>query len=326
MAWKDYFYFTRAERNGIAVLVVLIIGIILFPYIYQWIKPSGDWHHKDAEEKIARYHSLFEEYIAAREAFEAERERALAERAMVRIELTPFRFDPNDLDISEFAALGLPERIARNIINYRNAGGTFRFREDFKRIYSIDEDLYAELESYINLPARPQPGQRASQTADLAYREKNPDQVTRPFQPSPVLININQADTTEWQQIRGIGPVFSRRITAYRELLGGYYSLDQLKEVYGMDSARFEQITPFIHIDSIPETRKINVNLADFATLLRHPYLNRNQVNSIVRMREMHGPFQAMDELLRSELIHPEDLRRLTPYLTLNPDDFAESD
>jgi DNA uptake protein ComE-like DNA-binding protein len=212
--------------------------------------------------------------------------------------------------------MGLPERIASNIVNYRNAGGSFRSREDLQRIYSIDEELYTQLERYIGLPTREELNKIRLEKRNA---EKNlRDTIRRsPSRPAwaDVMLDINKADSLEWQQIRGIGEVFSRRIISYRDLLGGYYSTIQLMEVYGMDSARYEQIKPHIFLSDTIELRKININTADFITLIRHPYLERNHVNSIIRMRERHGPYTSTEDILRSELINDSLYKRISPYL-----------
>jgi competence protein ComEA len=319
MSWKDYFYFTRTERNGIAVLVILIVVVILLPFIYPLLYPVKVYDFSEFDRKVDRYEQMLAEYREARTAIESGYERETGNRSSLVLNL--YLFDPNKLGREEFMEMGLPERIAGNIVNYRNAGGNFRFKEDLKRIYSINDDLYYRLESYIDLPSREdqisvrdeqRQTRRFAAAADTASRAA--------FQPrwADVLIEINRADSTDWQQIRGIGPVFSRRITTYRDLLGGFYSTSQLMEVFGMDSTRYELMKPHIFLSDSLELRRININSADFATLIRHPYLDRNQVNSILRMRDRHGNYNSVEEILRSELIDEAFYQRIAPYLTVS--------
>jgi competence protein ComEA len=314
MSWKDYFYFTKTERNGITVLIILIIAILFFPMIYERVNPPKAYDFSEFNQQIDDYLAIRAEYEAARLEMESRRR---VKRPVIAIQLTPFSFDPNELSTEEFQQLGLPPSIARNIVNYRNAGGTFRFREDLKRIYSIDDELFSQLEQYIQLPARGQPTAERKKT-DIDRPHRQTEQSSREVQSwAKVLVDINRADTTEWQQIRGIGPVFSRRITAYRDLLGGFYSIDQLLEVFGMDSTRFSQVSDHLVMENYP-LKTININTADFASLIRHPYLDRNQVNSILQMRERHGPYKAIEDVKRSALISEEDFSRLAPYLRVN--------
>ena len=300
------------------VLSVLLIIIIILPFIYPVFFPPKVYDFTEFNDKIIEYERLMAEYHEARIALEESR---IAEQTIKpELVLTLAAFNPNLLNREEFVEMGFPERIAGNIVNYRNAGGNFRFREDMKRIFSIDEDFYGRIEDYIDLPSREEHERTRRQELQARALSRDTLQETQ-RQPrwANVLIDINKADTTEWQQIRGIGPVFSRRIASYRDLLGGFYSTEQLMEVFGMDSSRFEQILPHIFLNDSIELRRIDINTADFATLIRHPYLDRNQVNSILRIRELHGKYNSVNDILRSELINDSVFHRVAPYLTVYP-------
>ena len=111
-------------------------------------------------------------------------------------------------------------------------------------------------------------------------------------------VHINSADTTELMSLPGIGFFFARNIVSYREKLGGFVELDQLLEVYAFDSARLETITPYINVDSV-SLRKINVNTDDFKTILRHPYIEYEDVKKIVNYREKIGFIKNWEEYLK---------------------------
>ena len=111
-------------------------------------------------------------------------------------------------------------------------------------------------------------------------------------------INLNSADTTELKSLPGIGSFFARNIVEYREKLGGYAEVNQLLEVYAFDSSRLETITSYINIDSI-SLRKINVNTDDFKIILRHPYIEYEDVKKIVNHREKRGFIKNWEEYLK---------------------------
>ena len=85
-----------------------------------------------------------------------------------------------------------------------------------------------------------------------------------------------------------IGPYTAVRIIEFREKLGGFVDKEQLRDVKGMDDARFASIQPYINLGAV-EIRKIDVNHADFKTLVHHPYLSYEQVKRIVNQREKRG-------------------------------------
>ena len=126
-------------------------------------------------------------------------------------------------------------------------------------------------------------------------------------------IKLNEADTSRWKMIPGIGTSYASRIVKYRELLGGYVSKDQLLEVYGMNDELFARISPYIAQDSV--WRPLPVNLAEFSELLRHPYLNYEQVQAIFNLRRKKGEIQSIRELAMLDQFTQEDIKRLEPYL-----------
>ncbi|MCB9185701.1 MAG: helix-hairpin-helix domain-containing protein [Flavobacteriales bacterium] len=219
-----------------------------------------------------------------------------------------FAFDPNTLDSSGWVKLGFSPKQTAAILKYRNAGAVFRKKEDIKRLFVVDEEKYAELEPFITineLPDKPNPS-----------KEFKAFEATRDQKFEPVIVELNAADTAQLQHLYGIGPSFAKRIVKYRELLGGYISKEQVLEVYGMDSARYLPIAESLLVDTAYRVR-ININTADFKTLLRHPYLNKNQVNAIINYRKQHGTFQSISQLQNIHLLKGEPYRKIAPYFTV---------
>lgn len=132
------------------------------------------------------------------------------------------------------------------------------------------------------------------------------------LQPGETIM-LNEGDTTRWKMIPGIGTSYASRIVKYRELLGGYVRKDQLLEVYGLNEELFARISPYITPDSV--WRPLPVNLAEFSELLRHPYLNYEQVQAIFNLRRKKGDIQSIRELAMLDQFTQEDIKRLEPYL-----------
>ena len=111
-------------------------------------------------------------------------------------------------------------------------------------------------------------------------------------------INLNSADTTDLKSLPGIGSFFAKNIVEYREKLGGFVEKKQLLEVYAFDTARMSNIENLIVIDSI-ELRKIKVNSDDFKTILRHPYIEYEDVKKIINYRESKGMIKNWETYLK---------------------------
>ena len=133
--------------------------------------------------------------------------------------------------------------------------------------------------------------------------------------PAGTQVELNQADSLTLQKVPGIGPVFSRRIIKYRDLLGGFYTVHQLAEVYGIDADKYAALEPWFIVDTT-FIRPLAVNQADYRTLIRHPYLNKQQTRILLRLVEQKGRLQGWEELRLLEEFPPGEIERLRYYLS----------
>jgi hypothetical protein len=127
-------------------------------------------------------------------------------------------------------------------------------------------------------------------------------------------LNINSCDSASLEALPGIGPVLSSRIIRYRNLIGGYVSADQLKEVYGLTEETFNLILSRVWADSL-SIRKIRINEADYRQLIRHPYFQKSEVTAILKYREMEGWITGKGVMIENNLISQETAKKIGPYL-----------
>ena len=217
-----------------------------------------------------------------------------------------FPFDPNRVSFDSLRRLGVPARIAHTLINYREAGGVFRRPADLKKIYGMTANLLERLLPLIVLPPPlDSPGNI----------EPAPDSLPAPaVPPLPLAVDINRADAATWAQLSGIGPVLSERIVRFRERLGGFVSIDQVAETYGLPDSTFDVIRP--QLQSSPPFRRLPINDLDWQTLREHPYLNRREARALVAYRQAHGPFSGPEALSQVRALPPQTLARVLPYLS----------
>jgi DNA uptake protein ComE-like DNA-binding protein len=132
------------------------------------------------------------------------------------------------------------------------------------------------------------------------------------------VIDLNYCDSASLEGLPGIGPVLSSRIIKYRNLIGGFVSVGQLREVYGLSEETFEMISSRLKADS-SAVRKININNAEFKDLIRHPYLKRNEINAILKYRELNGNITDIVSMTENNLITPETANKIRGYLDFAP-------
>lgn len=137
---------------------------------------------------------------------------------------------------------------------------------------------------------------------------------TEKFPPGTV-IELNGADTLVLKKVPGIGSAFARRIVKYRRLLGGFYSVDQLSEVYGIDEEQYTRLYPWFRVEAGP-IRPIRVNGLLKDTLFRHPYLTARQLRVLRRQLRQKGKLRGWENLSLLEEFTEYDRKRLTPYFS----------
>ena len=215
----------------------------------------------------------------------------------------------------EWLELGLSDKQAQILLNYLNKGGRFKKKSDLKKVYSISDSFYAFLEDSIILPKYDEEGKFNEPTkAALAVNEK-PFKERKKYEYIPNRIFLNNSDTLDWQSLYGIGPVYAKRIVKYRESLGGFYSVNQLYEVWGIQDSVIDKFFDNIKIDTLKE-RKLNINKLDASEFKMHPYINWNVANAIVNYRNSHGKYKDVIDLKKIHIVNDSLFKKIEPYLT----------
>jgi DNA uptake protein ComE-like DNA-binding protein len=129
-------------------------------------------------------------------------------------------------------------------------------------------------------------------------------------------LDINSADSLQWIALPGIGPAFAKRILAYREKLGGFYAVDQLKEVYGLDSTWVNAQMKNLHIGQ-GVYRKLSLQKTEWKDF-RHPYLPYAQAKIFLSYRRQHPEMATFQDLDKIQLLDKNVWNKLKPYLEFN--------
>lgn len=130
-----------------------------------------------------------------------------------------------------------------------------------------------------------------------------------------IKVDINKADSSDLISIYGIGKVLSGRIIKYRELLGGYFNIEQLNDVYGLKGKALENIKSAVYVDTLFVPKRIKVNFSEWEELVRHPYIDSRLANDIIHLRSMRGFLKRIEDLEEISYLDDHKLSRLSPYL-----------
>lgn len=349
MKWIDQFRLTSTEKKGFLALAVLLCSVLLFRVAIVFWPERDVKHDSELLKDVAIWEAELREKLVVRhrfnpnkvsEAFIAdlvlskfakanwvkflEKKRLFRTKADLQnlygmdsawfavnqdsiffdveieentsVSTTKYVFDPNLVSKAQMLELGFPDWLANRIIAYREKGGKFKTAADLQKIYNFPSALFIELEPFIKIKSE----QELSPQQEEAF----------------VIIEINSADSLALLTIKGIGPAFANRILKYRTQLGGFAWPEQLLEIYGIDEEKFNGIKESLSVDAA-RIIQLAINKEEFKVLLKHPYLNYQQVKSIVGYREKIGPINKITDLKQLEGFTEKDIARLIPYLSV---------
>lgn len=291
---RDYIYFTRSQRKALGIILLFIGLLILFnQYAHLIFKEEVDFELSQVEVK-------YQELISRKS------NRAVAdldEEDRDQIEKQLFSFDPNQISQVGWQKLGLSEAQANSILKYRDKGGEFRVKSDLKKMYVVSTERYSEWEPYIQLP-----DELPETNADKSFKRSSVRSK------EAIILDLNLADSAKLTKLRGIGPVYAARIVRFRQSLGGFHSLDQLAEVWGIDDTTLSKLRPHLTLKE-PQLTRLKINQLEAADLKSHPYLNWQEANAIVNYRKQHGAFKDSKDLGKIYLLSDSLIQKLSPYL-----------
>lgn len=293
----------RLSRKARAGALLLLFLLILAVVIWRWLPMIRQAEEEDGSAELEQAWVQFNKENKARgnsyrESRDDTRERKPYRRENRTVHLKPF--DPNKASEEELLSLGLPERTAKTLVKYRSKGGHFRRAEDLQKLYTLSTEDYERIAPYVRIPEAAG-GQRT-------YREPLPPKV-------PEIVELNEADAEALIALRGIGPGYARRILNFREALGGFLAVEQLKEVYGFPDSTYQQLKDRFVADPA-KVRKLNVNTASEEELARHPYIGRRLAPGIIKLRNDLHNYADIEQIRQVPLINEEKYRKIAPYLS----------
>lgn len=304
--FKDFFYFTRGEKRGILILIAAICIVFLGGYLIS-ARQRRNQMSPDDRSLQATSQQAYEEFITSLEEQEQSGKKQYTSYKQKNEESIPIiltSFNPNTADSITFRHLGLPAWMIKNVLHYRAKGGKFRKTEDFKKIYGMTEEQYSVLSPYIHIP----PEDTARHTSQLYITQTVPVENIK-YETGTVL-DLNLTDTTELKKIPGIGSGIARLIVGYRQRLGGFYQIKQLKDI----NLDIQQLQAWFNIDPA-NVHRINLNRTGVDRLRSHPYINFYQAKAIVEYRKKKGSLTSLKPFSLYEEFTKADLERISHYV-----------
>lgn len=322
---REFFFLRKGERRALYfVLTLMLLSAVFRTYVatrpLTAFEPDTVFvaHMEEIRRQIdssLKQEQIAELSAAARRGTGKWQQGQPGMDATERTPLTPVPFDPNTVSHDTLLAMNLSAYVSNNIIRYRQAGGTFREPGDLQKIYGLTKKDYDALYPYIILTPGDDPATVQEDRFDSSGTQTTWKESPEPLKDTLYPLELNRADSADLVTLPGIGPWFAGRIIRYRELLGGYVHPEQLLEVYGMDSARFNGFVSRVTADTAL-IHRIDLNNSSFQDLLSHPYISREDTYAIFRYLDFVDSIPQSKNILIDQIIDRERFMRMAPYLS----------
>ena len=301
-------YFTRAERRSLFVFFLMASLFILMMYsIYRFEKT-----------KVIPFEQAVAQNVETKSKENAVRSKikAIQKRRVPGMPNQVFHFDPNTISEDSLKLLGVDAKTSKIFMKYRSKGAKFRSKEQFYKVYGMQK-YQSRLDSLLVLETGASKGEgtkleefsdgNISDKKQAAFQSTIPTVKIR-------IIQINEADSFEWQLVKGIGEKLAGRIVRYKERLGGFVNIEQLEEVYGLNAETFLAISHLLEVDKSLIT-KLPINQCTESQIATHPYIGKKKATILSRYIKNRGQLKTLSDLKATKLFDEEEIQRLEPYL-----------
>ena len=273
--FKSHFWYHKSQRNGIFILILLIV-------IFQFIIVFVDFYSEekvniDTPKVIAFHHQID----------------SLRKINLENKRLKIFPFNPNYITDYKGAQLGMSLVEIDKLLAFRKTGKFINSRKEFQKVTTISDALLNSISPYFKFPdwvvERNQNMQLSTSRDTRLFAKKSKYILTS--------TDINLAVKEDLKTINGIGEKLSERIIKYRSKLQGFSKLNQLYEVWGLDTEVVGKLLLVFKVINLPNIKKINVNTVSFRELLKNPYLDYELCKKIFEYKEEVAELQDISEL-----------------------------
>ena len=280
---ESHFWYTKSQRNGILFLMVILFASQLALYFI-------DFSVKD--------NLNVQEFAVIQAKLDS-----LKKQESYTVEPKVYPFNPNYLTDFKAYQLGLNTDQIDRLFVFREKGQFVNSATEFQKITGVNDSLLALISPYFKFPNWTK--KRAS-TKEILKKDILPSAVK----------DLNKATVNELSTISGVDLKLAKRIVAYRKLLRGYSSNEQLFEVYYLNKETAMHLLQYFKVLETPKISKINVNTASFKELLQTPYLDYDLTKQICRYRDQNDFFENLDELKKIDSFPIEKFDRIALYLS----------
>lgn len=270
MTFKSFFQFTKSQRSGIILLVLLCI-IFQFAYIFIDFKTVTN----NSKEK--------QEWLAFQTDIDSLKQ--------IKRDYIPkiYPFNPNFITDFKGYKLGMSVAEIDRLLNFRKTNKYVNSAQDFQKVTKVSDSLLNTMSSYFKFPDWV--NNKKEYKSNYVLFEKKKVKI--------IILDINLATKEDLIKVYGIGPALSERILKLKDLLGGFVSMEQMNDVWGLSPEVIENLNKNFKVIALPKVKKVDINNASIKELMLFPYFKYALAKAIVTYRSMNGDFKENADLIK---------------------------
>ena len=292
---QTYFKFTKEQRTSIFFLFLIIVVLQLVYFFIDFSTVSKEYPEKQ------KWLSLQTEMDSLKMD---------SKNSQPKIYL----FNPNFITDYKGYKLGMSIQEIDRLLAFRRENKYVNSPEEFQNVTKVSDSLLNLMAPYFKFPDwvnnkkenSKYKEYEAYQNEAFAKKEKI------------IIIDINQATKEDLVKIYGIGEAISVRILKQKETLGGFVSMEQMQDIWGLSPEVIENLITHFKVLAVPRFKKIEVNNASLKELSQFFYFRYTLAKEIVTYRSMNGNIKNIEDLTKIKGFPVDKANIIGLYLDFN--------
>tara|TARA_R110002096_G_scaffold158376_1_gene323685 strand:- start:1514 stop:2452 length:939 start_codon:yes stop_codon:yes gene_type:complete len=303
---KSHFTFSKEQRNGIFLLLILII---IFQCAYFFVVPIVIGISSDDTPVNKEALLEFTKEIDSLRLVQLEESKPKI-----------YPFNPNYMTDFKGATLGMTNEEIDRLSAFREQNKWVNTTRQFQEVTKVSDSLLNAISPYFKFPEWITNPDRASRNYPMDnFSEKASRRGGNNYNKTFTYAqkqDLNTATAQQLQKINGVGKVFSDRIVKYRNKFeGGFIADVQLLDVYGLTPEVVEKITNQFTVKTPKAIQKININTATIDDLVTIPLIDYDLAHNIVEQRQLRAGYNSINELTKVKGFPVNKLQIIELYL-----------